>query len=394
MITISNAENALKTVYLGTITDLLNSKVNPLLAKFEQTSVDVSGKEIRKAVRASIDGGVGAGDETGDLPRASDTKYLQFVISLKNLYGQIEISDKSIRAGGDVKGAFTNLLNQSLDGLLESSRFNLSRMLYGDGTGFLMNIQQSSNPTGVFNIVGNVGVARITEGMLVDLYTLSGDIPTYSSVRITNIDRFVATTRVMLDIAEDLTGVFRMYVQGSKDKEITGLEAVFDISRPLYGLDRVENRILMPYKDESKQKVSDLLFSSVIDNVEAYTSGVINYITCAPNVKLAYQQYLSTFKRNIDIMELAGGYKTISFNGIPLVSERFVNNDMAYFLDTTAFKMHQLCDWQFIESENGRVLRQTQGKPTFSATLVKYCDLVCDKPNGQAMLKVDATLTK
>ncbi|MCL1945427.1 MAG: phage major capsid protein [Firmicutes bacterium] len=393
MITISSAENALKTVYLDTITDLLNSRVNPLLAKFEQTSIDVAGKEIRKAVRASIDGGVGAGDETSDLPSASITNYLQYVISLKNLYGQIEISDKSIRASSDTKGAFTNLLNQSLDGLLESSRFNLSRMLFGNGSGFLINVRQDANPAGTFTVVG-AGLNCAIEGMVVDMYTLDGEL-FKKSVQIVSIDRFAEVPTVVLDIAEnvdDVDEIYVLYMQGSKDKEITGLGAIFDVSKPLYGLDRTKHRVLNPYIDLSSKKVSDILFSSVVDRIESYTSSTIDYIACASNVKLAYQHYLSSYKRNIDIMELNGGYKSISFNGIPVVSEKFVNNNYVYFLDTTAFKIHQLCDWQFIESENGRVLRQTQGKPTYSATLVKYCDLVCDKPNGQAMLKVDATI--
>ena len=37
-------------------------------------------------------------------------------------------------------------------------------------------------------------------------------------------------------------------------------------------------------------------------------------------------------------------------------------------------------------AENGKILRQNQGKPTYTATLVKYCDLICQKPNGQAVL--------
>ncbi len=44
MVTLQNAENALKSVYLGTVTDLLNTRVNPLLSKIEQTSSDVWGK--------------------------------------------------------------------------------------------------------------------------------------------------------------------------------------------------------------------------------------------------------------------------------------------------------------------------------------------------------------
>ena len=83
MVTLQNAENALKSVYLGTVTDLLNTRVNPLLSKIEQTSSDVWGKEIRTAAKFGINGGVGAGDEDGDLPAAFGNNYLQFVTTLK-----------------------------------------------------------------------------------------------------------------------------------------------------------------------------------------------------------------------------------------------------------------------------------------------------------------------
>ena len=61
MVTVNSAENALKSVYLGAVTELLNTKVNPLMARIEQTSADVWGKEVRKAVSVGINGGIGAG---------------------------------------------------------------------------------------------------------------------------------------------------------------------------------------------------------------------------------------------------------------------------------------------------------------------------------------------
>ena len=58
------------------------------------------------------------------------------------------------------------------------------------------------------------------------------------------------------------------------------------------------------------------------------------------------------------------------------------NNEMS---ETTLQGVVMLAS-HYLESENGRILRQTLGKPTYTATLVKYCDLICDKPNGQAKL--------
>ena len=45
MITLETAENALKEVYLGVVSNTLNIGANPLLTKIKQSSSDVWGKE-------------------------------------------------------------------------------------------------------------------------------------------------------------------------------------------------------------------------------------------------------------------------------------------------------------------------------------------------------------
>ncbi|MBO5884352.1 MAG: phage major capsid protein, partial [Clostridia bacterium] len=112
----------------------------------------------------------------------------------------------------------------------------------------------------------------------------------------------------------------------------------------------------------------------------------VNYIACSSQVRRAYQEYLGAFRRNIDVMELSGGYKALTYNGIPVVADRFVEEDTMYLLNTDDFTMHQLCDWKWLEGEDGKVLKQNAGYPTYTATLVKYAELVCDKPNGQAKI--------
>ena len=62
MVTISTADKALKTFYLGVLADQLNVGVNPLFAKIGQTSADVWGKEVKKLAPYGINGGVGSGE--------------------------------------------------------------------------------------------------------------------------------------------------------------------------------------------------------------------------------------------------------------------------------------------------------------------------------------------
>ncbi|MCX4312638.1 MAG: phage major capsid protein [Clostridia bacterium] len=375
MVTIQNAENALKTVYLGTMTELLNTKVNPLLAKIEQTSSDVWGKEIRTAAKFGINGGIGAGDEAGELPAAHGNNYLQFVTSLKNLYGQIEISDKAIRASADGRGAFTDLLNAELEGLLNASKFNLGRMLYGDGSGLLATFSTDAK-----NAVVCDNTRNLIEGLVVDVY--SGDTKK-GTARITYVDR--ANKKVTVDGAVSIASGDTIYVQGSKDKEITGIGALFN-GDSIYGVQKSAHPFLKPYTKAVNGELDEIVLQETIDALENDAGSTVDFIACSQDAKYSFINYMSTFKRNIDFTELDGGFKTISYNGLPLVYDRFVPDGSMYLLNTKAFKLHQLCDWRFLETENGKILRQTQGKPTYTATLVKYCDLICQKPNGQAML--------
>ena len=388
MVTLATADNALKEVYLGVVSEQLNTSINPLLAKIKQTTSDVWGKEIRKLAPYGLNGGIGAGSEDGELPTAAGNTYAQFVLDLKNLYGRIEISDKAVRASNSSAGAFVNLLNAEMEGLVRASSFNFGRMLYGDGSGKLAGIVSNTANTFVVDRCTN-----LVEGMVVDVVTADGTVEK-SSVRIVSINRATKTVTVagtLTASAFDGDDYF-LCVQGSFGKEITGLGAIFKNTGKLYGLDRSTYGWLIPYmesieKSGEKTQISDIYMQKAIDNLEENADSKVDFIVCSAGVKRNYQEYFNSFRTNVDIMELAGGYKAISYNGIPLVSDRFVKPNTMYLLNTKEFALHQLCDWNWLAGEDGRVIKQNQGKPTYSATLVKYADIICDKPSGQAMIE-------
>ncbi|MGN0824242.1 MAG: hypothetical protein ACI4MB_04150, partial [Candidatus Coproplasma sp.] len=59
-----------------------------------------------------------------------------------------------------------------------------------------------------------------------------------------------------------------------------------------------------------------------------------------------------------------------------------------YVLNTDDFILSQLCDWTWLEDEDGRVLKQVAGKAAYTATLVKYADIICKCPWGQGLIKL------
>ena len=79
-------------------------------------------------------------------------------------------------------------------------------------------------------------------------------------------------------------------------------------------------------------------------------------------------------------------FKALSFNGIPIVADRFCQDKKMFFINTEDYKLQQLNDWSWLEGQNGKVLRQVENKPAYTATLVKYANLMCVKPVGQGVI--------
>ncbi len=384
MVTLETAEKALKSVYLNVVADQLNVGVNPLLAKIEQTSADVWGKEIIKLVPYGLNGGIGAGTETGSLPTPAPNNYDRFKLELKNLYGTIELSDKAIRASQSNTGAFVNLLNAEMEGLLKASKFNLGRMLYGDGSGTLAKVagaQTTASATIALDSVRN-----IMEGMVVDVISASGSAYSdFTGVRVKSVDRVNKTITVETVATSKLAQGDSVTVQGSLNNELTGLGAIFS-DKDLYGLSRAGRSWLAPKTYSEVGAISSSKIQSAIDYVDEIAGSQIDFIVCSYDVRRKYLDHLALTRTNIDYMNLDGGFKALSYNGIPLIADRFVEEGDMYLLNSKDFKIHQLCDWRWLEGDNGKVIKQKAGSATYGATLVKYADMICDKPIGQVKL--------
>ncbi len=384
-VNLTNADNALKTYYLDAVSEQLNNNANPLLAQIKKTTDDVWGKEVKKLAIHGINGGIGAGTEEGDLPPATGNNYSLFSATLKNLYGTIEISDKAVRASENNSGAFVSLLNAEMDGLIKASSFNLGRMLYGNGQGVLGKVTNISNGIVVLTTVQNV-----MEGMVVDFRTSAGALIEGASGR-----RILVVDRISKAIKIDGTSLALesvpinsiMTVQGSYNNEITGLSALFDSTTPtLYGLQKIDNAWLVPYSKSNVGNISEAAIQKALDNIEEAGGAPANFIVCSFGVRRALINLLSANKRNVDTLDLAGGFKALSYNGIPVVADRFCPSGTMYILNTEDFTLHQLCDWQWLTGDDGKVLKQIPGKPVYTATLVKYAELLCARPYGQGML--------
>lgn len=160
---------------------------------------------------------------------------------------------------------------------------------------------------------------------------------------------------------------------------ITGLKKIFDTnSKTLYGLNRKDNTEINPVI-EHIDKFDVIKIQEIIDN----NNDEVNVIVCSAKVKRDYMQYMSEHRQNIEIIECDGGFKCLQFNSSLLMVQAKIPDNEIYLLNTEDFKLHQLCDWQWLGDENDNVLKQVADKPLYKATLVKYADYICEKPYKQ-----------
>ena len=385
-VTLTNADNALKSYYLEAVSDQLDNCANPFLAQIKKTTENVWGKEVKKLAIHGLNGGIGAGTEDGSLPTARGNHYTQFTSSLKNLYGTIEISDKALRASENNSGAFVSLLNSEMEGLIKASSFNLGRMLFGDGTGKLADVVT----VGSNNVITLSSVNAFIEGMIVDFRDEDGDLVEGATEReVVAVDR--ANKQIKVSGAtisdEDVDDDCFVAVHGSYNNEITGLKAIFDSdAATLYGVTKSSNPWINPYSASSVGSISEADIQTALDSIEEAGGEPANLIVTSFGVRRALVNLFSTNKRIVDTVDLAGGFKALSYNGIPVVADRFCQAGTMYVLNTKDFALHQLCDWQWLTGDDGKVLRQVAGKPVYTATLVKYAELMCARPYAQGIL--------
>ncbi len=385
MVTIQTADNALKSFYLDAVSEALDMKTNPFLAQVQRTTSDVVGKDVRKLVKVGVTGGVGAGSETGDLPTASASDYVQFVAPLKNLYGTIEISDKAVRASANNEGAFVNLLNDEMQTLLKTASFNFGRMLFGNGTGVMAIVEA----VGAKNTLTLSSVKGLVEGMVIEICDPMMDVVNdCKNMKIIEIDR--AAKKIKVSHTTTLNdGILPpgsyVVIQGSGNHEITGIDALFDEdTEEVYGVSK-ERAVMKAYMQEDVGDITENIIQKAIDDIEENSGSRVNFMICSWGVRRAILDYYRQNNMKLPTMEV-NGFTAIDFNGIPLVTDRFCPDGTLYLLNTDDFKVHQLCDWQWLEGEDGKVLKQIPGKPVYTATLVKYAELICSRPCGQGKL--------
>lgn len=381
MITVQNADAALKDYYLDAVTAQLNEGISPFFTAIEKNTNDVYGKDVKVAVVKGFAGNMCACAEDGELPDPYKNRYAGITLPLKNLYGTIEVSDKALRASRDSSGTFVNILNAEMEGLISSARQNFRRMLFGDGSGKLCTVKSKTT-------ANEFAVSEVKDwfaGLRVDVYDSVGTKAASSEgLYIEKVDKAAGKVYFNKNITESIVNG-GIYVHGSKDGELTGLGAIFD-GATLYGYNKSDDAYFAPYKCDCGGKLTETQLSDMLDYLEEHFNSKVDVILCSYKTRRKIAALVDANRRVVNSIDARTGYGSVTVNDVPVYADKFCPDDRILFLNTADFSLNQLCDWEWLEDEDGKILKQVPGKASYTATLVKYAELVCKKPCGQGML--------
>lgn len=381
MVTISSAESALKNIYLETVINDINTKTNPFLTMIQKNAKTANGKEARADIRYGNEGCVTAGAEGGDLPMNTNGKVAEIRSPLKNLYGTFQISDKALRAAQNNPGAFASLLNGEMENLISNAQSNLNSMLYGNGKKYLgyttspNTVSKELYPPARFYANFNVGDS-------VEVYNANNEL-----VGSVVVDQILAD-RIKYTGTLPTVNQERLYIYSANDDgtSLNGIDSIFRQDN-IYNLAKSGYGEIAPciVKDTTTSSLPKILNEEELLNFfDAYEEqcqgNPADILLTHPNVRKAIFEDLKDLRTNVDSASLAGGFKGFSFNGIPVYSDIKCKAGTLYALNSGSWALHELCDWTWLNGDDGNVLRQIDGKAGYSATLVKYADLLCDKP--------------
>lgn len=366
---------ALKLHYLPGLTYQMNES-NPLVAIMEKDSKSVAGSEIRMALRYGRHGGIGNRTDDGDLPTPNSRQTKQARWETKNMFAQIQISDKTMRAsrGG---GGFAPLLEADLEDAMTDSTDDLERQMFGNNQGAMA--------TAVVNATGSkvIGVDSsrfFFEGQIIDIVTAATGVIIAAAREILAVDD-VANTITINGADVVVTAGAIIVRSGNFGLELTGLKQMFERDTTIYGINRAQNKWFNPTVFNSVGTISEVGIQKAFDEVDRKAGGKPNILLSSHGVRRAYQELLLATKRTVDTMTLKGGYDALLYNGNPFAVSKYAPTGTLYGLDMNTIKMYQLMDYDWLD-EDGAILSRVPNKAVWSATLAKYCDTGMSKPAG------------
>lgn len=399
--TLTTMNAALKKLYLPRLQSTVNTST-VLLSRLERVLKEksVSGQSAIVPINLRPSEAIASLGDGEALPTPQNQTLVESSVGYNYLYGTIRITHPTIAASRNEAGAWTKVISAEMEGLERDLRNDVNRQLFGWGNGVLGTTNGSgSSATALVMDTGH----QIKVNMLLESFTATSD----GSTGITDQSvSAVSGTAVTLAGAESWADAEYVYRKGSRGNEMMGLMGIIDDATATSGIGTfvttLQGIIRGTYPEwnanvfenstaNTGRNITDTLLDDSILEIEESGEG---NLTCGVTSRTQFRkiaQLMTPDRRYSDAMELNGGFKSISWGGIPIFWDANcpvdVNgNDMLFWLDENELAIYQLADWNW-DDEDGNVLHRNEGYATYDGTLYYYANMGTTAPDNMGVIR-------
>ena len=378
-----NLDNIIEIAYLPGMRNLINTTTSPFLTKIKKPMIPSSKFEFASPV--GISGGFGFGSEGQATPISGHQEYTKFTATAKDMYTNIEISEKAVALAKGTTDSMFNALKTEIEAATIASKWNVGRTLFGNGTGKLATIKAANSGA----VIKVDDYSRLKEGLTVDVLNASG--VKQGTARVKAISREKGSDGyydVTLSSTVTAASGYILTVQNSYNREITGLGAVFDNSvTSLYGLSKAGNPILKPTVLNCNGQISDTIIQRGLREASEVHNSEVDLIMMGHDAFDAYCSYLRDLNIRVEDRtgKMDGGFTAINFlfgnRNVEIVDEQFVPADEAWGVCTKDISLYQT-DWAFADRNTGGIFQLLDGQSVYRALMRNYGELAISNPGG------------
>lgn len=375
----------------GPLSENVYNSFNVTLGRCRK-SYTFTGKQKVVAIPQSFIGGVGS----GILPTANYPKTEDAIITAKRLYATCVVERESMKASSDDKGAFVRATRYTVQKTVESWMRNMSRTLFGSGTGEIASGDGATNVSGtgtsvdpyIVRLNSDTKEANVEEQDYWHYDAESGSAALLEVVAYDPSTREVSLVGTSAGLAA-LTGVGPVptstffYMQNSRDNDPQGLKGVLRAtSGNLYSVPVTRRWSAGVQEDAGGAGITTDMLNEDMLEIERKSGKVPTMIVAS------YAQYrkilnlLEDHKR-YDLSPRAENLKgKVSFSGvefmssrgpIPIFPERFVEDDALYYINDNHVEICHRPGMGWF-SDDGTVFLRLQDSDDYAARYGGYLE--------------------
>lgn len=398
--TMTTVDPILKEVYEPRLVDQLQSEILTI-QRIERTSEgiteDSGGKYVTFPIRVKRNQGIGARNESEQLPIARTQGYASARVKLTYQYGAIELTGQTFELAEKNFQSFASTVQTEMEGLKEGLRKDTNRQMYGTSIGKLA----TANAVGLTTtfVCSNGEAIYLEVGMIVDSYT-SADALKNNSQEITNVqfDTPAAGTTTVTFLAAATASAIGDYLvrDDNRGKEINGFRDVASSTGVLYNIDPAATPVWASPVDDpgATRPLSEGLMTNMVDRIRS-KGGKTTVIFTSLGVRRSYANLLQQQRRYNNTVEFKGGFSGLAFTtdtgDIPVMSDFDCPVGQMFFMNEKQLKLYQTHEWTWMQRD-GSMWQRVIGAngayfDAYNATMYKYWQLGTHRRNSHGVMR-------